>query len=480
MTMIAELTMPIDVNDYRTFMNDPAGYFDNRAEVAFALSQAEVESLQLQALRARFAHCIETVPMLQRIVDEQTFKGVDTISSIVPILFPHTVYKSYPFAFLEKYQLDRLTAWLDKMTTFDLSALVPLAKEVKSLDAWIDLLKDKTGLTPIFSSGTSGKMSFTPKCKADYRRHVKSCGLGFTAFGDEPGPRKFDLNDVPLVRPGYRYGGREELLNYITELTGLGEEGLYVMYPGRVSADMLLLAGRLRNAEQKGTINSIVLDDNMKARREEFLRVERDAPAATQAFFERVLSDLSGKRVMFWGAWTVLYPAAVEGLKKGINNPFAADSFVMSGGGMKNMPLPPNYKEVVQEFIGAPRIHQNYSMTEVFGWNIMCPHGHYHIVPWVIPYILDPVTGAEMPRTGRQTGRAAFYDLGAEAAWGGIITSDRITLHWWDDPCPCGRHGPYVEQDITRFGAAGEDDKISCAGVPDAHNRALDFFLSQT
>jgi hypothetical protein len=472
--------MPADLEDYKTFMNDPATYFDCRAELAFGLSQAEAESLQLAALRARFGRCIETVPMLQRVVDEQGFKGVDNISSIVPILFPHTVYKSYPFSFLEKYQLDRLTAWLDKMTTQDLSAVIPLARKLKSLDAWVDMLKAETELTPIFSSGTSGKMSFTPKLKADFRRYASTCGIGFTAFGDEQGPRKFELKGLPLVRPGYRYGGREEVLNYVLEQTGLGEEGVYVMYPGRVSADMLLLAGRLRNAEQKGTINSIVLDDNMKARRAEFLRIEQTAPEATAKFFERVMRELSGKRVLFWGTWPLLYPAAVEGLAKGISNPFAADSFVMSGGGMKNMPLPPNYKEVIQEFIGVPRVQQTYSMSEVFCWNIMCPHGHYHIMPWVIPYLLDPVTGEELPRTGRQTGRAAFYDLGAEGGWGGLITSDKITMHWWDDPCSCGRKGPHVGPEISRFGAAGEDDKISCAGVPDAHNKALDFFLSQT
>lgn len=67
----------------------------------------------------------------------------------------HTVYKSYPFTFLEIYQLDRLTGWLDKLTSVDLSGFAKQAKDLKSLDEWIDAIKAQTPLTLVFSSAAA-------------------------------------------------------------------------------------------------------------------------------------------------------------------------------------------------------------------------------------------------------------------------------------------------------------------------------------
>ena len=51
---------------------------------------------------------------------------------------------------------------------------------------------------------------------------------------------------------------------------------------------------------------------------------------------------------------------------------------------------------------------------------------------------------------------------------------DHNVLH----PSQCGRIGPYVHRGIRRYSEKeGGDYKITCAGAPDAHDKAIDFIL---
>ena len=68
-------------------------------------------------------------------------------------------------------------------------------------------------------------------------------------------------------------------------------------------------------------------------------------------------------------------------------------------------------------------------------------------------------------------GRFAFLDLAYEGRWGGIITGDKVTIDF-ADRCPCGRHGPTLLDNISRFAqTGGGDDHIGCAGTIDAYIR---------
>jgi hypothetical protein len=104
----------------------------------------------------------------------------------------------------------------------------------------------------------------------------------------------------------------------------------------------------------------------------------------------------------------------------------------------------------------------------------LCDHGQYHVLPHTIVYLLDPDTGAQLPRTGVQTGRFAFLDLLAQTYWGGLITGDEVTVNW-NSNCQCGRQGPSVNRAIGRYSEKrGGDDQISCAGAQAAHDRAIE------
>ena len=97
---------------------------------------------------------------LDKLAQEQSVDAIARIDDIVPLLFPHTVYKSYPLSFLEKARFDRLTRWLDGLTTVDLSGVDTTG--IETIDDWIRLLDRTTELRVLHTFGTSGKLSFLP------------------------------------------------------------------------------------------------------------------------------------------------------------------------------------------------------------------------------------------------------------------------------------------------------------------------------
>jgi hypothetical protein len=62
----------------------------------------------------------------------------------------------------------------------------------------------------------------------------------------------------------------------------------------------------------------------------------------------------------------------------------------------------------------------------------------------------------------------------AESYWGAFATGDEVTIHW-DEQCPCGRRGAFLEDRVERYVFKRGNDKIPCARVPDAHERAVEF-----
>ena len=170
---------------------------------------------------------------------------------------------------------------------------------------------------------------------------------------------------------------------------------------------------------------------------------------------------------------------ATAGLKKGIRSVFSEECYIITGGGAKGMVQPDGWMDDVKEFTGAQELKEVYAMSEVLGGNYKCEQGHYHFAATVIPFVLDPDTSEPLPRRGRTTGRAALFDLNADARWGGFISGDEITVEW-DQPCPCGRTSRYIVGDIQRFSdKTGEDDKITCAASESSNKEAMDFLNEQ-
>jgi hypothetical protein len=160
---------------------------------------------------------------------------------------------------------------------------------------------------------------------------------------------------------------------------------------------------------------------------------------------------------------------------------FGKNSILTTGGGSKGKVLPPDYKKTIFEFLGFERHFEFFGMSELMCSAPRCEHDRFHFPPVIVPYVLDPATGQPLPRDGHQTGRLALMDMLPESYWGGLVSGDEVTMGGFDDTCGCGRTGPYLEATIRRFSEAqGGDDKINCAGAPEAHDKAMDFLVGRT
>jgi hypothetical protein len=277
---------------------------------------------------------------------------------------------------------------------------------------------------------------------------------------------------IPTFRSGYS-GVLRPNDYYRAAIAGGDESKAHFLYPGRQSADLMFLAGRVRSAEALGEVQRLKLSPTLLARQAEFEELARNQAHRMDEFFKTIIDELRGEQVYVWATWNVLYNLATVGLQDGVRGVFSPDSLITTGGGAKGQYVPPDWREQVAEFFGVPKLIQNYAMSEVMAGNKLCAGDRFHIEPWAILFVLDADTGAPLPREGVQTGRAAFYDLLAETYWGGFVSGDEITVNW-TDPCPCGKTTVHIARQVERYGLQrGGDDKISCAAAADAHDAAL-------
>ena len=461
-------------------LDDPACFPELCYADGFKLTQAEVEAIHLTGLRRRFSELRNKVAVLDRVATDQSVDAINEIDDAALLLFPHTVYKSYPLSFLERGHYDRLTRWLQGLTALDLSGYD--GEGVDSIDSWIRRLDQTTAMQLLHTSGTTGKLSFLPRARATAdARWVVFANFVRDWEGPNSGP---DLlgQPRPVIYPSYRYGASapHRGLEIMARLFAGGNDNVLCLYPDDYfSADVASLAGRLKAAEAQGEQGKLTLSEGLLKRREEFIRRERDRPAQMERFFAEAGERFKGQNVLSLAMWPALYDWAEAGRERGLSKMFGPDSVVVSGGGSKGRTLPANAREIITDFLGFDRICEFYGMSEMSGNCPQCKCGNYHVPPFTVPYVLDAETSEPLPRTGFQTGRFGFVDLMPDSHWGGFITGDKVTVGWWDQPCACGRSGPYLQGNIQRFSELqGGDDKISCSGAPAAHDKAIEFLAS--
>jgi hypothetical protein len=446
----------------------------------FSLEPDTLAGIQLAGLRKRFRDLVGCVPILRRVAEEQQLEDIACVEDGVLLLLPHTLYKSYPLSAVEKGRFEQLTRWLSAFTSVDLSAVDTARCE--SLDDWIDALDAQTTLRLRHSSGTTGKLSFIPNGTPEDYTSAMGFKRYFEGFGAEADAQVTGVGQLPVVAFSHRKGAMSSarMADAIVRYLYDGDESkLIAANPGRISADLLSLGGRLEGARAKGERGRLQLSPVLLRRREEFQREQAQQPARLQQFLEQ-LAALRGHAVILNGILPAVFEAASAGLQQGLERLFAADSLFFLVGGAKGRVFPPDYREQIVRFSGLAYPPTGYGMTEsASSITRMCPQGRYHIPPNIIPYLIDPQNAEPRPRVGVQTGRYGFIDIAAQTRWGGFLTSDEMTLDWGDQTsCPCGRRGAYIKGEIRRLtDSEGGDDKITCAGAPAVHDAAVEFLM---
>jgi hypothetical protein len=455
--------------------NEPPAYFGYSARAAHEVPREDAEAMQLAALQQRFASLRNGIAVLKAAADEQ---GIDEITSLAQggrLLFPHTVYKSYPVSLLERNRFDQMTKWLSRLTTVDLTGAE--VSHCDGIDSWLAALEESTGLSVTHSSGTSGTMTFLPRSSDGYRIMSEVFGMtsrDFNGLDDALEARSEPWHTFYLgFKGGRSHAGRAAGWAY--DNFARSPEYFHTLYDVEMSSDVMFIAARVRRAEARGELSQLEISPALKARQAEFEATQRNSARALERIYDKLLS-LRGERVYIGGMNGALTELAQKGLAQGVRNLLGDNGVVQCGGGNKGGKLPDNWEGLCREFTGAKRMGQYYGMTEVTMITSKCSEGHYHVPPWVITYVLDPETGRLLEPEGAQTGRAGFFDLVPQSHWGGFATGDEITADW--SACACGLTTVHLHPAIQRLSEKrGGDDKITCAAADDAHAAAIDFLV---
>jgi hypothetical protein len=166
-------------------MDDPINFFGQSYTRMHCIASDELEDLQREAMAIRFRQHYDSIEMLSKLADRLGVTELSEFNDVVPLMFSHTAFKSYPAVLVDNKRFDLMTRWLDKLTSYDLSKVD--TADCTGIDDWIDRLDAQTPLEVITSSGTTGTISILLKDKQGAQEGMvlwKICL--FQTFGQEP------------------------------------------------------------------------------------------------------------------------------------------------------------------------------------------------------------------------------------------------------------------------------------------------------
>lgn len=443
---------PMPTRDYLLNAIDHVGVVE-----AFTMSTEELEPLQIKAAQEFFALRRTQIAVLDRRARESGIDEIATLDDIVPLLFSHTTYKSYPMSFVTEGRWDRLLRWFGTLVSTSLDD-VDLS-QVMDFDGFIAALW-ASGNCAVVTNGTTGKVSLLNRTTSDNDRYLANAGRTMAW----PNPAKPEnAHQVFKFMPN---GGP-----YLMMIASAAQEHWFAKADGihALSDQPLDVAGVVRTAQMRTRIAEGSASPGEIAAFEDEMREKLARNQARAAEMTDMLIDLRREPLVIGGPWLQMWNVMLRARERGVGDgEFHPDTILVCGGGTKNAPIPPDYREQIMAFLGPVKANQGYGMSEMSWHYPMCEAGNYHVSPWIVPLLLDDVGECLLPREGVQTGRFAFLDMGFDGRWGGLITGDKVTMDF-TQTCGCGRKGAFVHPEITRFAALGEDDKIGCAGTIDGY-----------
>jgi hypothetical protein len=439
-------------------MADDAGRFN--------FSASELRASQIAALDERFQERRDAIKLLKHRAGEAGTASISGFEDMVPLLFPHTAYKSYPESFLMEQRWDRLTKWLGTISPY---AITPIEMEgIADIDDWIARL-EAVGHMISCSSGTTGKSAMLLASRSDMDWSRKDT-VGVFAWGSGVAPRRdrmlIGCAPVATVPKNSAIAASQ----YQAFSNPEWPRWHYPVPPITVGSLTKMVVMRKRMADGAATPQEIA----------DFEATSKDRQQLIESAIVKTAAEVvrnRGRKLMLAGLWSGLYAVAKAVREMGYGaKDFDPDNCIYVGGGLKRALLPDDYQQFVHETFNIPegRHFQNYSMQELNSGMPKCrAGGRYHVPPWVVPFILDKAGAALVPHDGKGEieGRAAFFDLSLDGRWGGVISGDRISLDY--SPCACGNAGASVRDNIARYADLEGDDKIGCAGTVDAYVRGL-------
>ena len=399
----------------------------------FNTPSSALDPLRLAAAQELFAERREQIPLLAKRAAEAGLKEIRSFDDIVPLLFAHTVYKSYPPAFFANGRWDAMLKWLQTLSVADLSNVN--VDGVNNVDEWLERLWS-AGHAVLCTSGSSGKVSFLTHTLADRARktrHIKHTqAWPFT----QPTSEREVFWFGPMV-------GRNSAVEMgITNEQNWGSPG------GTHALDKqpLLISDVSRTAVMRTKIAAGTATPGEIAEFEA-AQVEKSAAARKEiATLIDKLLDMRHEPLFIYGLWAQHLMVRDRARERGIaDGDFNPKTVLFPAGGVKGLNIPADYREQVTRFYGDVIQVGTYGMTEMAQLMPRCEARCYHVPPGLILLMLD-ATGERLLSNhaavdGKLTGRIGFLDLLYEGRWGGLISGDKATLDL-SEKCACGRAGP--------------------------------------
>lgn len=429
----------------------------------YRTAPSDLAAIQLEAVRERFAERRGQIRTLDKRARETGVDEIRSLADVVPLLFAHTNYKSYPEAFIDNGQWGHMNAWLGTLATYP-TGNIDVAG-VADVDEWMDRAR-AAGHHLFASSGTSGKSSFLDQTTRERDLCIAACvnASAFSFGGRAPDNSRAVFTQFPSAGTHKMIGFSDA---YFRAWARPGELFRPIDEPMLASETMRpAQLRRLLAAGQVGPNEIAAYDAEVAARQ-----------ARRGEAFGRWIETLHAKRHtplflgMMWGpAWTVVERLRDMGVADGDFHP---DTLMSCGGGIKGAKLPPDYREQILRFFGVTedRLTISYSMVEMSGFCARLPGTQsYAVPPWIVPLILDKAGEILLnPDHGEVEGRMAFFDVLTEGHWGGMISGDKVRVEFGSDLD--GIKVPVVHE-INRYADLEEgEDKLSCAGSIDAYVR---------
>ncbi len=433
----------------------------------FDIPYADLRDVQVTAMNERLQEQGLQIKLVKLRAQDAEITEITRLEDVVPLLLPHTAYKSYPESFLTEKKWDRLTKWLGTVSAYPTDN-VDLT-DVREIDDWVAAC-EKAGHFVSCSSGTTGKSAMLVASQKDLDFASRD-GVSAVQWGSaiRDGDKRTPAGAAGAVAytPRNAAMGKTMMAAFVDPEAERFQSGLPPVTIGSLTKMI-----SLRKAVSDGTAKPAEI-------------AEYEAESATRQNALDVaqvgaVEDIIAKRnekLYITGMWGSLYPFAEAVRARGYSaKDFNPDNGVYLGGGLKRAKLPDDYREFVYETFNLQpgNIYQMYGMQELGTSMPRCQGGNrYHVPPWLVCLPLNKDGDALVPGIGegQVEGRAAFFDLSMDGRWGGVISGDHIEVDY--SPCACGNSSPSIADNVYRYSDLEGDDKIGCAGTVDAYVRGL-------
>lgn len=426
---------------------------------------AEAKALQLTALQDLFEIRRRQIRVLDRRASDLAINRLNGFADLVPLLFAHQTYKSYPENFVSQNKWKMMNRWLETLSTIPLPDID--VDDVRSTDEWLHRLA-RAGRPVLVSGGTSGKSSFLHRTAKDRQLMLDTVVRYMSLAQDIPEGSR----DRPVFVLSPKYGN----YTFVSISHAVAESF------GRPDAIYWLSERPIDEVELRHQAELKLKITNGTALPEEIRELESSARATQDETGQRIgqlvdaLVRHRNEPVVIYGMSAPVYLIMEEARRRGIGDGELVhpESCIHVGGGAKATNLPPDYMDQIHRFfhLGPEQRAHVYGMVELSAAFFGCVEGGYHAPPWIAPLVLNEEGDRLLnPSEGTVEGRMAAFDFAIEGRWGGIITSDKVVVDF--SPCACGRSGPSVKS-ITRYAdLKNGDDKLGCGGTMAAYVRTI-------